>query len=584
MIAILALTIGSIVRGQSTISVAPNVLVSRDGEVAHVESHIAANPRDPRNLLGTAITYTSPGIGTETKAYVSFDGGWTWLDTYFPDQRKQGVQGAFDPQAAFGVTGTAYLVALAYTENAEHDEIAFYRSGDGGLTWSKPVYLGSNYDRDTIAVDRSGGRFRGRIYVAAYDYGKANGVEGYKLFRSGDDGRNFQGPVPVGCTVNYMFTLTDGTLWIPCPTSTIKPSLVGSVVAMVSTDGGKTLKPITGQPINSVATHGPKLADITRFSGPVFCVDSSNRFRNRIYAVWLQGSEDYVVRVMAKHSDDRGHTWSKPRMVAPVSQNGATQYLPMAAVNRDGVLGVIWFEALPPENDTYDVFFAASLDGGDSFLAPRRVTSATSQPDHPENRAIKQMGGARKNALTLQSAYYRWKDAGDYTGLTADADGVFHAFWPDSRRGAFQLYTSRITVETTPNAAQSTRASDSERPIDKEVNVEFGPPIVPHDGSDEVIVARIRNVSANTIWGPLVVTVSLSGPGRKPANAPDATTIFDPPSGQWSQHAQIDYTPALRDIPFLAPGAATEAVEWHFRNASGGQLNLMTHVYAGRRP
>ena len=36
--------------GQARIAVGPNVLVSRDGDVAHVESGIASNPRDPLNI------------------------------------------------------------------------------------------------------------------------------------------------------------------------------------------------------------------------------------------------------------------------------------------------------------------------------------------------------------------------------------------------------------------------------------------------------------------------------------------------------------------------------------------------------
>ncbi|MGH7460085.1 MAG: hypothetical protein ACREMA_03535 [Longimicrobiales bacterium] len=40
--------------GTPRILVGPNVLASRDGDIAHVELRIAANPRDARNLLGGA--------------------------------------------------------------------------------------------------------------------------------------------------------------------------------------------------------------------------------------------------------------------------------------------------------------------------------------------------------------------------------------------------------------------------------------------------------------------------------------------------------------------------------------------------
>ena len=40
--------------------VGPDYLVSRDGDRPHVEIMAAANPRDPRNLLAGAITFTRP--------------------------------------------------------------------------------------------------------------------------------------------------------------------------------------------------------------------------------------------------------------------------------------------------------------------------------------------------------------------------------------------------------------------------------------------------------------------------------------------------------------------------------------------
>ena len=567
--------------GQHTIVVGPNVLVSRDGDVAHVESHVAANPRNPRNLLGTAITFTSPMVGTETKAYASFDGGWTWTDRYFPDQRQQG---AWDPQVAFGVTGTAYLVTMIYMSDSKtFNRVAFYRSEDGGRTWSKPVYFGSRgYDRPVIVVDNSLGRFRGRVYIAVHDLEK--GGNGVQLFRSTDDGRTFRGPFSTGCgAITNLLTLSDGTLWIPCLSSNAPKS---SYVAKMSVDGGATLSPIVGTPLESRLTWERKPGEVSGFLlSPVYAVDTTARFRDRIYALWLQGEGEDSVHVMLKYSSDRGVTWSEPRKVAPVSKEGARQYLPMAAVNRNGVLGVMWFEALPPGNDTYDVFFTASVDGGESFLPQRRVTSATSQPDHPENRARTQIGGIRSEQQ-FYSAYSRWKDAGDYTGLTADSDGVFHAFWPDARRGAFQLYTSRIIVESKPTDAGPLPALEAALAVDPEVAVEFGPPIISRPGSDQIIIARIRNVSSRTIWGPLTVTVTatLSGLGRLLESTHDPKIILDPASGQWSKQARIDYTAALRDIPFLAHGAATEAIEWRFRNVSAGQLNLTTHVYAGGAP
>ncbi|MEP7348099.1 MAG: hypothetical protein ABI877_22710, partial [Gemmatimonadaceae bacterium] len=49
--------------------------------------------------------------------------------------------------------------------------------------------------------------------------------------------------------------------------------------------------------------------------------------------------------------------------------------------------------------------------------------------------------------MSLLTAAGRWGSGGDYMGLTAAADGGFHAFWADSRTGTFQAWTTRIRVD-----------------------------------------------------------------------------------------------------------------------------------------
>ena len=46
------------------IIVGPDYLVSRDGDRPHVEIMAAANPKNARNLLAGAITFTRPDGGS----------------------------------------------------------------------------------------------------------------------------------------------------------------------------------------------------------------------------------------------------------------------------------------------------------------------------------------------------------------------------------------------------------------------------------------------------------------------------------------------------------------------------------------
>src|SRR5258708_5120070 len=92
------------------IIVGPNILVSRDGDVAHCETMIAANPRNPKNLIGGSIVLSRPDGSSVDKPYVSADGGATWSDITLPEEM---AAGSGDPQVGFGITGTAYFVGLS---------------------------------------------------------------------------------------------------------------------------------------------------------------------------------------------------------------------------------------------------------------------------------------------------------------------------------------------------------------------------------------------------------------------------------------------------------------------------------------
>ena len=121
---------------QRRIVVSPDYLVSRDGDRPHVEIMAAANPRNARNLLAGAITFTRRDGGSATKAYVSRDGGIVWDDIIFPEQREMG--GA-DPQVAFTAAGTALFLTLNTAPDETGRTRAFlhsYRSEDESVTWS----------------------------------------------------------------------------------------------------------------------------------------------------------------------------------------------------------------------------------------------------------------------------------------------------------------------------------------------------------------------------------------------------------------------------------------------------------------
>src|SRR5438876_6957329 len=93
------------------IVVEPDFLVSRDGDVPHVEAMVAADPRNPRNLVAASIVGGRPAGGYHVKTYASRDGGLSWIDRSFPELVQNG---GGDPQVAFTPSGTPLFSSLAF--------------------------------------------------------------------------------------------------------------------------------------------------------------------------------------------------------------------------------------------------------------------------------------------------------------------------------------------------------------------------------------------------------------------------------------------------------------------------------------
>lgn len=433
--------------------VGPEVLVSRDGDFPHVELMIAANPRRPGNLVGAAITGSGPGGSNATSSYASFDGGATWKAGPLP---APGAARGADPQVIFTEAGTALQAALVdvVKEGRTRSALNVYRSEDGGAGWSRPIDLGSSYDHEQIAVDRTTGAHRRRIYL-----GVLWGYPVYRVgvFRSDDDGRTWAGPAEsangggaLGVNVCPLLVLSDGALVVPyfdfeLQRERQRGEKTSRLWSAVSTDGGITF----AAPRPIVTVHYPETLPTNLQTFPTFAADSRGpRYRDRIYAAWNVVDEGRP-RILVASSADRGRSWSEARPLPAAT--GGDQFQPALAVNDHGVLASTWYETAPEDageackRGCFDEYFSASVDGGVTFLPPARVSSQRSY---------------RKWRLPKD----RFGNGGDYMGLTADAAGAFHPFWADSRSGTFQIYTAAVKVEDAAASGGSAAAPREEKP------------------------------------------------------------------------------------------------------------------------
>jgi len=468
-------------RPSSRIRVASAVHVSAArSKDPHNEVLLAADPKDPKRLLGCTTVYTPSKGGFSVVAYSSFDGGATWSQTLETDLGK--LTG--DPACGFGSNGRAYTVALGGDENVggEDDSYTYvYRSEDGGRTWGKPVKLGHT-DREYVTVDTTGGKYDGRVYLNATgivrslddetQYGD-HLVTSIALLHSDDAGASFTPPLKMASIAGGWVlgmgngvVLSDGTFVALFGEQLDRKSLSSrhpekanaNLKVVMSHDGDRFGKAVV---VSDWYMGYGAISDIGSVV-PVLAVDSTKGpFHDRLYAVWpdLRSGRS---QIFLSTSSDKGKSWSPPVTVNddlawPAPAIGPDDILPVVAVNSAGVVGVSWYDRRDhPDNFGWTVRFAASYDGGETFLPSVAVSAAGSNPLKSPKFSLEVMvsGGAKKSEWVKGSTIRAgmspgtfFYNGGDTAGMAADAAGGFHPFWIDNSTGTAQLWTTTISVD-----------------------------------------------------------------------------------------------------------------------------------------
>jgi len=575
------------------ILVGPNVLVSEDGNVAHAELHVGAHPTDAQRLVGMATTVRDAGSKVTLELYASDDGGYTWKGTV-PSHLME--KGGGDPIVGYGLHGTALGVALG-----DHG-MWVYRSEDGGFTWDNGVRAGTG-DHERLGVDYSAGRYAGRLYLASeVGDGRSTNpdsmLRAVHLWRSEDDGKSWVGPVAVareathGIAVNAMVVLSDGTVALllnkyPNP-SRDTTTQSWEMQISTSTDGGVTFSAPRAIGEHHFGGYGvfrrkQREGRVDWPGGFDAAADThGTRFHDRIYIVYCEWRRpDEGTRLVIRTSNDRGATWSAPRDLVPESRASVSQFQPAIAVNNEGTVGVMWYGTQDAPADGWNLYFTASTDGGESWAPPARVSSQSTVAfsaanDRPVPLVVRQ--AASGISVAMLSAFSRWPHGGDYLGIAADAGGIFHPFWIDGRGGLFEVYTSRIEVKPAGALvalAQGAPVDTARRQqiLNEKLTLDFDPVQVDWEKGELLVPVRLRNTSSDTLYGPFSVRITNLG-GSPLLRAGGTNEILNATNGQHGVGAEFDYTAALRDIPYLAPHAVSEAVVWRVKPASMRHTDL----------
>src|SRR5205823_4093868 len=151
------------------------------------------------------------------------------------------------------------------------------------------------------------------------------------------------------------------------------------------------------------------------------------------------------------YSADKGKTWSAPAVVNDDRsfadrERKRDHILPAVTVNKDGVVGVTWYDRRESaDNLGWRVRMAVSLDGGETFSSSVAVATGANAYTKDTRWPLEAAAPVDSTANTMSLMFFVdrfFENGGHTTGLAADADGVFHPVWIDNRTGTAQIWTA----------------------------------------------------------------------------------------------------------------------------------------------
>ena len=409
----------------------------------HVESVLAVNPRDPNNLIAAAIVLAE---SDRIAVYASRDGGRTWSRATHAGRGGETRFAGLDPAVAFDRQGTAYFVSMD-----SGAEVAVWKSSDGGFTWSTPAPVaGVGWDRPWIAcMASSTTAFTERVFVAGKLPVTVFGEVARDILAfsgSSDGGASFRVPrlflpKPSAQVLNVVSDLVVDahdrivlTLQLFPPGVVHDEVLAGNYGTVVSEDGGRTFTPPRLGPEVHVYGHAAEGKSMFGLGFARMAVDrTGGAYDGRLHLAWVDAVDGFY-RVRAAWSPDEGASWSEPLFVG--SAPGSDASTPAIAVDGKGSVGIAWYDRRADETGgCYQLYFAASKDGGASFSPAQRLDDTPTCPLGP-----------RETAADPLTSEYRFKNGGDTQGIVGMPGGGFQLAWIRAGASEMQLWSTSIEV------------------------------------------------------------------------------------------------------------------------------------------
>lgn len=257
------------------------------------------------------------------------------------------------------------------------------------LPFSAPKNISNN--SDFTATPQTAADSSGNVFAVWEDDGKSSG--NILFSRSLDGGVSFSAPVSLSNTKTFpsapriVVDSNNGinVVWNDSPSGNL------DVFFSRSVDGGATFS----SPVN-VSHSSPSNAP----GNPQLATDSTGN----IFVAW---EDDGVLGILFARSADGGVTFSSPMTV---STNTTGSFMPELTLGPTGNIYLVW------EDDTSSnaaISFARSLDHGQTFAAPKTLSSGNGRCTNPQ--------------------------------INSDLSGNLNVVWENDSPGNFEIFFSRST-------------------------------------------------------------------------------------------------------------------------------------------
>ncbi len=437
------------------------------------EAHV--DPDNGTNMMICGSKWSAKDNASYGFVYYSGDGGKNWKQA-MEDKSSTWVS---EQSCAYGVNGAAYFVADAskVIDGALHHELGttrIFASHDAGRTWKLSIETGWT-DYSTSVVDTKPGPNQNRLYVYF------NNLETFYSSIGQKEAEDSEKRASAGTRVG-LISYRDGDAKIAGPFTSAEmakesyhgsypaPALMlkdGSIITIYTTKR-RTDKNVRELMVEAVRTS----ADRASLERPVKLVDSLDNpdadstvscggfylgsagtydtVHDKLYFVYSD-VRNRKCSLLLTTSSDGGTTWSKAQQMRIPSVDSELVYgTPTIAVNKDGVLAVMWQKKY--RSGCWQ--FATSSDEGKSLSFP--IDLGTCSRDATKPSALNSdylwtsfFQADPKNPASVAQINLRntrnsdWRDE---DAIAVTPDGVFHPVWIDGGKGDGEIRTAAVQV------------------------------------------------------------------------------------------------------------------------------------------